>query len=93
MPSTQKPDPHWLAPAQVAPPASLGTQTPPEHQSPPAQSASREQLPRHAVGPHTYGSQVCVCTAGHVPAPSQPAPSVATPAAQLPSRQTTEESG
>jgi hypothetical protein len=92
-PSTQLPLAHWLAPPQATPSPSRGTQIPPEHQSPAAQSASRAQLPRQAVAPQAYGSQLCVCCAGQDPAPPQPAARTAMPPAQLASRQVTAADG
>lgn len=82
-PSTQLPLAHWTAPPHPVPLANSATQTPAEHQSPAAQSPLLAQLPRHAVGPQTYGAQGWACGAGQRPAPSQAAASVATPALQL----------
>jgi hypothetical protein len=82
-PSTQFPVAHCEAAEQAEPPASSGTQSPPEHQSPATQSVSAEQLPLQAAGPHWYGAQAWVCGAGQWPAPSQAAANVATPEAQL----------
>jgi len=82
-PSTQLPLAHWTAPPHPVPLANSATQTPAEHQSPAAQSPLLAQLPRHAVGPQTYGAQAWACGAGQRPAPSQAAASVATPALQL----------
>jgi hypothetical protein len=56
-PSTQLALAHWTAPPHPVPSAYSATQTPAEHQSPAAQSALFAQLPRHAVGPQTYGAQ------------------------------------
>jgi hypothetical protein len=47
----QKPLAHWLSVEQMFPPASLPTQSPEEHQSLAAQSASTRQSPLQAVAP------------------------------------------
>ena len=78
---------HWLAPPHAPPLAKTGWHTPAAQKSPDTQSVSETQLPRHAVGPQTYGLQPCVCCAGQLPAPSQDAWSVAIPALQLAPRQ------
>jgi hypothetical protein len=52
-PSTQKPLAHWSVAEQSWPGLSLGTQTPPEHQSPETQSVSAWQLPVQAFAPQT----------------------------------------
>src|SRR5438445_163671 len=78
---------HWFAPPHAPPLANPGWHTPAAQKSPDAQSVSETQLPRHAVGPQTYGLQPCVCCAGQLPAPSQDAWSVAIPALQLAPRQ------
>src|SRR5204862_135997 len=92
-PSTQNPDAHWLVPLQLWPPASLGTQAPPEQKSPAMQSASAAHVVLQAVGPHTKGVQLVVCGAGQLPAPLQLAAAVATPAVQLGLRHWTDELG
>jgi hypothetical protein len=51
------------------------------------QSASAEQVVRHALTPQTYGLQVVVTGAGQAPTPSQFAAAVAVPAEQLALRQ------
>ena len=68
-PSMHWPLAHWFAPPHAPPLANPGWHTPAAQKSPDTQSVSETQLPRHAVGPQTYGLQPCVCCAGQLPAP------------------------
>jgi hypothetical protein len=86
--STQNPDAHWLAAAQVLPNPSLGLQTPPEQNSSASQLASVVQSPRQAVAPHVKGAQSCSWRGPHAPSPAQVRSSVATPLPQAAASQT-----
>jgi len=69
-PSTQNPDAHSPAAAQVAPVDFLGTQPVPLQKAPKAQSALVAQAVRHAPAPHANGSHDVSDAARQVPAPS-----------------------
>jgi hypothetical protein len=76
-----------LAPPQLWPCDSRGTQTPAEHQFPAGQSESALQLPAQAAGPQENGVQSWVCGGGHDPEPSQDAARVAVVPVQEGARQ------
>jgi hypothetical protein len=92
-PSTQLPDPHWVAPKQALPLPSFAMHSPPPQKKPVVQSVSTEQLVAHAVAPHLYGAHGTELAVGQTPVPPQTAPSVPMPPVQLGARQIVVTSG